>query len=479
MRTTETLIIGAGPTGLGAAWRLATRGVSDWRLCEATGEAGGLAGSVVDEHGFTWDMGGHVQFSHYEYFDDLMDELLGVDGWWAHERESWIWMRDRFIPYPFQMNLHRLPQDERWACVQGLLRAARREWTGQGTTPITFDDWILATFGEGVAQAFLRPYNFKVWAYEPREMAWDWIGDRVAVPNIERVIENTLRERDDVSWGPNNTFRFPIKGGTGSIWRALSDQLETTSPGAQQFHLTLTRVDTKTRVAEFSDGSSVRYERLLSTIPLDSLVAMSDQREPLKAAADKLVFSSTHVLGVGLTGQPPEALRGKCWMYFPEDNCPFYRVTVFSHYAPANVPDASRQWSLMAEVSESPRKPVDTTRVVEDTIQGMLNTKLIEDRAHVHHVWHRRLNHGYPTPSLHRDAALGTIQPALEARGVFSRGRFGAWRYEVSNQDHSMAQGVEVVDRWLDGAVEETLQAPGEVNRRRPPVRAGVPVARS
>jgi hypothetical protein len=53
------------------------------------------------------------------------------------------------------------------------------------------------------------------------------------------------------------------------------------------------------------------------------------------------------------------AEREKCWMYFPEDNCPFYRVTVFSNYSPRNVPDPSRQWSLMAEVSESPGKPVD------------------------------------------------------------------------------------------------------------------------
>ena len=72
------LIIGAGPTGLGAAWRLAQRGIHDWLLLEAGQVPGGLAQSVVDEHGFTWDLGGHVQFSHYEMFDQLMDDLLGV-----------------------------------------------------------------------------------------------------------------------------------------------------------------------------------------------------------------------------------------------------------------------------------------------------------------------------------------------------------------------------------------------------------------
>jgi hypothetical protein len=77
-------------------------------------------------------------------------------------------------------------------------------------------------------------------------------------------------------------------------------------------------------------------------------------------------------------------------------------------------------------------------------------------------------------PSLNRDRALDTLLPELERREVYSRGRFGAWKYEVSNQDHSVAQGVEVVDRWLTGAAEETLLTPEVVNARRPPARAVV-----
>ena len=154
-------------------------------------------------------------------------------------------------------------------------------------------------------------------------------------------------------------------------------------------------------------------------------------------------------------------------MYFPESECPFYRVTVFSHYSPNNVPDIRRYWSLMAEVSESPVKPVDARSIVEDTVQGLVATGLIKSRDQVHHTWHRRLQRGYPTPSLGRDRALAELHPTLEERNVFSRGRFGTWKYEVSNQDHSFAQGVEVVDRWLDGTEEETLRHPEIVNSRR------------
>ena len=154
-------------------------------------------------------------------------------------------------------------------------------------------------------------------------------------------------------------------------------------------------------------------------------------------------------------------------MYFPEDDCPFYRVTHFSHYSPNNVADITRHWSLMAEVSESSAEPVELARVVPDTIDGLINTRLIPNRALVHHTWHRRLPRGYPTPSRGRDGALAAILPAFEARGVYSRGRFGAWKYEVSNQDHSFAQGVECVDHLLSGAPETTLHEPDVVNARR------------
>ena len=71
--------------------------------------------------------------------------------------------------------------------------------------------------------------------------------------------------------------------------------------------------------------------------------------------------------------------------------------------------------------------------------------------------WHRRLEHGYPTPWLGRDEVLAEAEHALHAAGIYSRGRFGAWKYEVSNQDHSLMQGVEAVDHILSGEPERTF----------------------
>jgi len=60
----EVLILGAGPCGLGAGLFLKRAGFTDFQIVEAGSEPGGLARSFVDEKGFTWDIGGHVQFSH-------------------------------------------------------------------------------------------------------------------------------------------------------------------------------------------------------------------------------------------------------------------------------------------------------------------------------------------------------------------------------------------------------------------------------
>jgi hypothetical protein len=117
----------------------------------------------------------------------------------------------------------------------------------------------------------------------------------------------------------------------------------------------------------------------------------------------------------------------------------------------------------MAEVSESPDKPVDTARVVDDVIAGFVDSGFIA-AGDVVSRWHRRLEHGYPTPWLGRDDVLHPIDAALRADGIYSRGRFGAWKYEVSNQDHSVMQGVEAVDHILNGTAERTYH--GDMSRR-------------
>ena len=459
MDSIRYLILGAGPTGLGAAYRLKELGASDFLVLESTEIPGGLAASFKDAQGFTWDIGGHVQFSHYRYFDDLMLKALGRDGWLSHQRESWAWMDGRFVPYPVQNNIRYLPKEKMWACLDGIITANLHSATSR---PINFKEWILSRFGLGLAEVFMLPYNFKVWAYSPEAMSHHWVGERVAVTDVHRVTKNILFEQDDLSWGPNNTFQFPRHGGTGIIWKRVADFV---GDSHFRYRSMVMEINVEQKIVRCADGKEFHYETLISTLPLDvSTKMLTPARPELSEAAARLKYSSSNIVGIGLKGQPPSSLRTKCWMYFPESDCPFYRTTVFSNYSPNNVPDIRTHWSLMTETSESPVKPVDQARLVEDTILGCLNTKLFADRADVVSTWQFRAKHGYPTPSIDRDEILKCVLPELEKLNVYSRGRFGAWKYEVSNQDHSLMQGVELANLLIHGIPETTVHYPEIAN---------------
>ncbi|MCP3928292.1 MAG: NAD(P)-binding protein [Bacteroidetes bacterium] len=452
------VILGGGPTGLGAAWRLNELKHEDWQLYEANDHWGGLSSSFRDNEGFVWDFGGHVLFSHYQYFDGVMDQLFnGPEGWLTHNREAWIWMRDRFVPYPLQNNIHKLPEQVYWECLEGIIDIQN---TAGQNTPEHFGQWIEATFGKGLAKWFLNPYNYKVWVYPPKDMAWSWVGERVAPVDLKQILKNAVFKNDDTQWGPNATFRFPKNGGTGAIWEDIAAKL----PGKNK-HLNkkVVGVNLKNRRIDFSDGSDDNYDILLNTLPVTDFTKLANGDLPPSQTPD-LKYSSTHVVGIALKGKLPEPLASKCWMYFPENNCPFYRVTVFSNYSPNNVPDSDSQWSLMCEVSESKVKNVDREGVVEDVIQGALNTGLIANRSCIDHTWYASEEKSYPTPSLKRDEKLIPFLRNLEGDNVFSRGRFGAWKYEVGNMDHSFMQGVEWVNAKLEDVDEITLWQPGIIN---------------
>ena len=107
---------------------------------------------------------------------------------------------------------------------------------------------------------------------------------------------------------------------------------------------------------------------------------------------------------------------------------------------------------------------MDHATVIDETIAGLVNTKMITDadRDDIVDAYLIEREYTYPIPSIERDDALRTIHPYLESRDIFSRGRFGAWRYEVGNMDHSVAQGVEWVNRVILGEDRDELTYMGK-----------------
>ncbi len=447
----KIIIIGAGPTGLGAAYRLKELGYKNFHMYERSDHLGGLASSFKDSAGFTWDIGGHVMFSHYKYYDECFDKLMGKD-FQLNNRECWVRMFDTWVPYPFQNNIRYLPKQVTYECLTGLIEAQTKRDHKAATN---FEEFMEAVFGDGICQYFMKPYNFKVWAHPPHMMNKEWIGERVAVLDINRAIKNVVLGTDDFGWGPNNQFKFPLFGGTGEFYRRFDRPLE----GHYTLNKKLDFINLAKKEVRFSDGEIVKYDVLVSAMPLDKLcndVINGEMPREIKKAAKSLRHSGGYMVGVGIKQPCPST---KSWMYFPEDNCPFYRVTYLSNYSPFMTPDKDRYYSLLTETSYSEFKHVDGKTIVDDTIQGLVNSGMIkdEDRKDIVDTWVYHADYSYPTPSVERDAILAQVIPYLEQHGIYSRGRFGMWKYEVSNTDHTLMQGVELVNRLLLGEAEQTI----------------------
>lgn len=487
-RSFNVIIIGSGPTALGAAQRLlelTNRNFPNLSLTilEQDGKPGGLASSERDDKGFLWDMGGHVVFSHYEYFDDMLDR--SIEHWKRKERAAYAFMKGsdgirRFIPYPVQNNIEVMDKVDQKKCLSGLENVAAKIGTPSKST--NFYQWLVQNFGLGLYEVFLKKYNRKVWTVDPTEMNSAWVGERVALPNITKIkrkiaaYDNGTSGRDS-SWGPNNFFRYPRYKGTGGIWQAVTDRL----PRKWfRFHSKVIGLNMDTKTVRVAIGAHVKmiqefhFDTMISTAPLDKFVNMltgkSESIGEMKKSASHLVYSHTHVIGIGLTGQPPPMLLSKSWMYFPDADAPFYRITVFSSYSDDHVPKPGKQWSLMCEAAEPKQNSSleywTKRNLINATIQALVLYRFITSDMIVS-KYYRRLEQSYPVPSISREAILEKVQPWLESKGIYSRGRFGGWRYEVSNQDHSFMQGVEVVDKLLRGIPEETYSNPSLVNSRR------------
>jgi UDP-galactopyranose mutase len=442
--TATVAIVGAGPCGLACARELDRLGHRRWTIYERDATVGGLARSVVDPAGFTWDLGGHVVFSHYGEFDALLAEVMGADVH-HHDRSSYIRSGDSWVPYPFQNHLRHLPPEQIRECLDGLAAAPG------GDPSMDFATWMRAVFGPGITRLFMEPYNRKVWATAPERMQSRWQAERVAVVDYARAAAAVTEERDEVAWGPNHHFVFPAHGGTGEIYRRMA------VPLADRIRLeaAVAGVDPVARRLRLGDSTEVDYDVLVSTMPLDRLVAgLEHAPEPVRAAAEALVHNSVYMTGVGY--ELP--LRDeRSWMYFPDADVPFYRVTNFAKYGAANVPDADtrRYCSYMTETAFSDELPLARAGLEERVLAGLVSAGLVPATAPVASVHVEAIPYAYPVPTLGRDGALAVIQPWLEAQGILSRGRFGTWRYELGNMDHAVKLGIDAARRLIHDTPEE------------------------
>ncbi|MEP9411393.1 MAG: NAD(P)-binding protein [Candidatus Brocadia sp.] len=433
------LILGAGPTGLGAAYQLRNLGYKKWKIYEKNNYIGGLSASFQDKQGFTWDIGGHILFSNNDRFNRLANDLLHNDVL-TFRRESWIWLRDSFIKYPFQNNFHMHPDKGLvFECASGLFDTFNKKGSYKN-----FEEWIYHFFGEGIAGYFMIPYNNKVWACPLSRMDYNWIAERVSIIDFRKILKNIIFQQDDSEWGPNNTFRYPLSGGTGGLFQRFLPYTH----GHLSLNKNAVKIVTERKEIIFQDGERASYDVLISTIPLNELIdRIEDKPEEIGKSAEEFLWSGGYMVGIGVKKPCPS---NKNWMYFPGNDSPFYRVTYLSNYSPNMTPKGD-YFSFLAETSYSKFKNVSKETIIEETIQGLINSKLLkeEDRDLIVSTYLIDARHSLPIPFIGRDAAINRIQSFLSEHHIYSRGRFGGWKYEIGNMDHSVLQGMEIVDKIL------------------------------
>lgn len=446
-------IIGAGPAGIGAGWGLSRLGEDDFLILEREARIGGRAIGEKDAAGFTWEPEPRALCGRHKTFIRLVDDLLGADAPQA-PREAWVRAGGAWVPQPFQRNLRYLPAHQRLECLRGLLGAtlARDEAAPE---PDNLALWLERTYGPGIARLYLAPLAAKRRGVPPEDLDWRWAPGRFIPADLDALLEALILERDDTDHGPDATVRTPAFGGTVELLRRMAKRLRERILIGQD----VVRVDPLARVVHLRGGQTVGYAHLLSTMPLDRLVGavLDAPPEPVLRAGATLRHTSALAVGVGVRGGRQGTAH---WMDFPQDNCPFHRVTHLHNLAPARVPEPGTR-ALLAEVAWCGPRPAPVEAMVQDVLAGLENVSLLPGgaRAEVAALWHAERPWAAPLPDLARDAALRTILPYLEAQGIFSRGLMGGWRHEAGDLDQCVMQGIEWARRVIHGEPETVYPA--------------------
>jgi protoporphyrinogen oxidase len=425
--STDTLILGGGLAGLSAAFH----SDGDYLVLERDERVGGLCRTNWYD-GFGFDLSIHILYTKRPDLAELICDTLLEGRYHDHTRSSWVYSNEVFTGYPFQASLHGLPVDVATDCLMGLIDAHNSPPTD---APANFEEWALGTFGEGIARHFFLPYNARVWATPPSEMDYNWIADRVPVPDLRQVIEGALK-KPTIRHGPNSSFWYPKEGGIEALPKALLSNLE---PDRVKLGTEVAEIDPDAKQVTTSAGDSYGYENLISSLPLPTLVHLTKGAPPdVVHAAQSLQFNTVYTV---LLGVNRANISDHHWVYFHEDEFLFHRVSYPMNFSENLVPDGCS--SVMAEISSSQHRDVSGRDLIGETISGLERAGILEPGDEILVSKIVTITPAYVIYTLDHEAAVGTILAWLAEKGIHTVGRFGEWQY--FNMDDAIASGRDAV----------------------------------
>jgi protoporphyrinogen oxidase len=396
---TRYLVVGAGVSGLAFADWLRD---DDYLIVESEEEIGGYC-RTIKRDGFVWDYSGHFFHFRHPEIEQYLVERMGDQRVLRVERDSRIWYADRFIDFPFQKNIHQLPEAEYEQCVRDLRSRPEQEAEN-------FKDMLYAHYGRGIAEKFLIPYNEKLYALNLTALDADAMGRFFPHVSVEEILRNRETPAND---GYNATFTYP-EGGAIQYIEALAQGVRADRIALGE---RVVRIDLEAKVAT-TTKREIQYEALVSSAPLVSLFDMCG------LAYDSSVFShnKVQVFNLGFDSKGPTGVH---WIYYPQRDISFYRVGFYD-----NIFGADRM-SLYVEVG----LPWDAVLCEDD--RGAMKARVLADLQTCGVVTNQALvashdvllDPAYVHITTKSNAEAAAKKLLLAAQDVHSIGRYGSWTY--------------------------------------------------
>ena len=424
------LVVGGGISGLAAAKCLQAFG-RDYVLLEKSPSVGGLT-RTCEVADFCFDYTGHfLHLSRYQSPSRIPYANLDDDDWQTIERKSYFYAANRLITAPIQYNLGELPEDVRDECAASYDARPKR-----GGPDASFRDFVVSGFGQAVADRFLIPQNEKTMATPLGRLSMDAVKRFFPPPDEERIRAG-LKRQGLKATEYNTVFWYPRQGGIERLVRGLGRGLGHVATNEE-----VVQIDLERRSVLTSAGRRLPWGRMLPSMPLKALCALTSDEE-LRDAAGRLSHSSTISFNLGIRGQLPGQLRDAHWVYVPDRSIPFYRLGCYSNISAGM---CSHGYSAAYVEVAVPGEELDRVDLLGDlqptVIAALEQLGWVRSQDIVCSVAHViRCAYVHHTPE--REELVRRIRGRLGEHGIHPIGRYGLWDY--TGMEDSMESALSTV----------------------------------
>jgi UDP-galactopyranose mutase len=421
----RVIVLGAGPAGIGAGIALGDQAI----VLDNCPNLGGLCRSIVLD-GAVFDWGGHSFHTPHAAVRDLVFDSLEM---FEQTRDARCYVQGEMIPYPFQKNFDQLRDPSiRSECAFGLQNA------NMGKGAANLEEYLGRRFGPGIARHFLLPYNRKLWGQDLKQLAVDWVEERVAgtadagdQPNPCPGKRNPLQSDSQVA--------YPAQGGFGEIMRALAQRLHHLYLGQEVVH-----IDPLSQKLATAGGEVFHWRRIISTLPIPKLLKIINDVPPRIIEAGRLLKALPMAFVLVVIGHSVDTPIQRVYCAGPE--IPAHKIAINHNSSPylRSLP----HHGIVAEVS------VSSNRAGGDlegpVVRGLQVLGLIRSLDEVRTTRTLSVPDAYPIPTLNREAVVRQLKTWLAHRGIFTVGRLGEWVYinsdEALNRGLHLGQSITQVD---------------------------------